>query len=121
MGASTDQAQFVTLDAVYDEPVGFDVGLPISFPNAPKRMVAMARGQWLLFDQRLQQHPQLAQILTSRPGPSDVALELRRTNGVSMSDVEVAEQLLGAVETLTLASVEFLHGPDGGRVLVPGR
>ena len=33
-----------------------------------------------------------------------------------MSHVEVAEQLLGAVETLTLAVVQFLHGPDGGWV-----
>ena len=37
-----------------------------------------------------------------------------------MSDVEVAEQLLGAVETLTLAVVQFLHGPDGGRRLWSG-
>ncbi len=79
--AGADQAQFVTFDAVYHQPVGFDVRLPISLPNAPKRMVAMACGYWLLVDQRLQQHPQLAQILASRPGSSDIALELRRTNG----------------------------------------
>ena len=38
-----------------------------------------------------------------------------------MSDIEIVEQLLGGIETLTLAVVQFLHGPDGSRRLVPGR
>ena len=33
-----------------------------------------------------------------------------------MSDVEVAEQLLGTIETLTHAIVQLLHGSDGRRV-----
>ena len=37
-------------------------------------------------------------------------------DGAHVSDVEIAEQLLGTVETLTPTFVQLLHGPDGRRV-----
>lgn len=81
MGASTDQVQFISLDAVNQKPVGFDVRLPVPLPDAPKRMVAVARGQRFLLDQRLQQYPQLAQVLATCPGFPHVTLELCGTDG----------------------------------------
>ena len=80
VGASAHQMQFVTPDVVDHEPIGLDVRLPVSLPNAPKWMIAEPFGQRLLRDQQLQQYPQLAQILASRPGFSDVAFELRGSN-----------------------------------------
>ena len=76
MGTSADQVQYVTLDAVDHDPIWLDVRLPVSLPNAPKRMIAMPCSQRLPCDQGFQQHPQLGQILASRPGFSDVAFEL---------------------------------------------
>lgn len=47
-------------------------------------------------------------FLTSR-------LNCEERTGTDMSDTEVAEQLLGTVETLTLAVVQPLHGADARR------
>lgn len=57
VGAGAHQMQLVTLDAVDHEPIGLDVRLSMSLPDAPKRMIAMPCSQRLLCDQSLQQHP----------------------------------------------------------------
>ena len=44
VGASAHQMQFVTRDVVDHEPIGLDVRLPVSLPNAPKRMIALPCG-----------------------------------------------------------------------------
>ena len=112
MGTGTHQVQFFAFDTVNHQPIRLDMDLPVSLPNAPERMVEIAWGQRLLLDQGCQQRPQLIYVLAPRRGPSYVALELRGSNRVEhVLDVEVAEQFLGATETLALALIQFLHGP----------
>ena len=50
VGSGTDQAQFVSLDAVNQEPIRLDVSLPATLPDAPQWMIEIACGQKVLLD-----------------------------------------------------------------------
>ena len=50
VGSGTDQAQFVSLDAVNQEPIRLDVSLPVTLPDAPQWMIEIACGQKVLLD-----------------------------------------------------------------------
>ena len=50
VGSGTDQAQFVSLDAVNQEPIRLDVSLPVTLPDAPQWMIELACGQKVLLD-----------------------------------------------------------------------
>lgn len=43
-------------------------------------------------------------------------LRYQDRTGIGMSDVEIAEQLLGSIATLSFSVFQFLHGFDGSRV-----
>ena len=44
MRANTDQVQFASFYSVYQEPVRFDVRLPIPFPDPSQWMIALLYG-----------------------------------------------------------------------------
>ena len=97
--------QFVSCRAVDHKPVVLDMHLSVPLPNAPQRMVAIARVNrfWSISDcnsarSLLRSLPRNLALLTSR-------LNCEERTGVSMSDVEVAEQFFGAAETLALPLV----------------
>lgn len=79
-------------------------------------MIEISRGQLLLVDERVEQLPKFGEVFPSPPGSSHVALELRRTNGCQHLQTQILEQLIGAVEALPLALVEFFHRFSGGGV-----
>ena len=51
VGSGPDQMQLVSLDAVNQQPIGLDMKLPVTFPDPPQRMIAIACGQRVLPDQ----------------------------------------------------------------------
>ena len=77
-------------------------------PGLPTQAVPAPEGRERVAATR-RSFPRALAFLTSR-------LNCEERTGISMSDVEVAEQLLGTIETLTLAVVQLLHGSDGRRV-----
>ena len=72
VGSGPDQMQLVSLDAVNQQPIGLDMKLPVTFPDPPQRMIAIACGQRVLPDQCRQRGvatwpgPCLAFALSSR-------------------------------------------------------
>ena len=59
VGPGANQVQFVSLNPVYQEPVGLDVRLTVTFPDSAQGMVEVTSRERFLADQPGQHRPQL--------------------------------------------------------------
>lgn len=72
--------QFVTNDAIEQQPIGLDVSVTIACPCAFQRMIAMAFRKRPLLDQQREQGTQLAQVLAALLGLAHIASKRGRVN-----------------------------------------
>jgi hypothetical protein len=78
-----DQVQVVAVDFVEQEPIRFDVAVPMMFPVSAKRVVLVSRPQGVALDKKQDQLAQLGEVLSATLGEFHIALELSAANQVS--------------------------------------
>ena len=77
MAAGTDKMQFVANHSVQEQPVRFDMNVPVPLPVPLERMIEGGRRSWPAFDQQRQQSTQLGQVFAALFCSFHVAFELR--------------------------------------------